>query len=72
MPHKVRTKLGEGSGIDMTRLRKTMAQLRTIKHAEYHTAISGMLEHHVIPHLPSDVSGHVIFYYLLFSSIYEL
>ena len=55
VPHKAPIKLSEGSGIDMIRLRKTMSQLRTVKHPDYHKAISEILEHNVIPHLPSNV-----------------
>jgi hypothetical protein len=56
VPHRAPTKLSECSGIDMIRLRKTMSQLRKVKHTDYHSAMSEMLEHRVIPHLPSNVS----------------
>ena len=33
-----------------------MSQLRTVKHPDYHKAVSEVLENQVMPHLPSNVS----------------
>ena len=57
--------LSHTSGIEMSRLRKVMSQLKKIKHADYHKAMSDLLRDKIIPNLPRDVSFilRVLFYF---------
>ena len=42
-----------------------MSQLRTVKHPDYHKAVSEVLENQVMPHLPSNVSVLLVDIYLI-------